>query len=361
MRKYFVFLALIGLTLIIYNVSFANVANTFHDMFAQGKGTDPNVCGYCHIPHNAAGNKIWSDWGNEAQLTSGPSSPIGNMCYTCHDGTATLMGQTTVFNASLQQHKVGGAADCDSCHTVHDNTNGKFVGIIETTSASTESATYCETCHDATQYPGADVHGNILGGSAHPYSDSGSLLDNSCNSCHMMHGAADYTTGALTNPILIADNTDSAYCATCHSSYMQTAVGGNKHPANLASAGTWGKVDCESCHDPHQPSDPNRPAILIEDNVDSNLCTTCHDPTSTTNGPAIGGSSHPTGVPFTTIGLAPSGSDIDDDNDGPDYPLNSANIVCESCHSPHQKGVDNPLLRITDDAAALCINCHPAK
>jgi predicted CXXCH cytochrome family protein len=365
MKRFFVLLWLVGFTLVVLaSKVVAGVANTKHDMYYLGKGTDPNVCGYCHVPHKphkAVGDKIWSDWGNEAQLTSGPSSPIGNMCYTCHDGTATNEGQDTVFNTALQQHKTGPGTDCNICHTVHDNTNGKFLGIAKTQSSLTESATYCETCHDATQYPGAELHGDHLAGSEHPYKDSGSLLDDSCNSCHKMHGAADYTTPTLTNPILKQDNTDSAYCATCHPSYVQATSGGNKHPANLASAGTWGKVDCESCHDPHQPDDPNRPAILKDDNVDSSYCSTCHEPSGTTNGPAIGQYSHPVGIAFTTIGDTPSGSDIDDDNDGADYPANSEVIVCESCHSAHQKGVDSPLLRITDDAGALCMNCHPNK
>ncbi|PIQ89521.1 MAG: hypothetical protein COV72_02540 [Candidatus Omnitrophica bacterium CG11_big_fil_rev_8_21_14_0_20_42_13] len=366
MKKVFVLLAGFIFVVAAYGTAVAGVANTDHDMYAEGKGTDPNVCGYCHIPHNAVGNKIWSDWGNEAQLTSGPSSPIGNMCYTCHDGTATNAGQTTVFNTALQQHKVGGTADCNSCHTVHDNTNGKFVGIVATQSANTEFATYCETCHDATQYPGAEIHGDHIAGSEHPYKDTGALLDTSCNACHQMHGAVNYTTGSLTNPILKADNTDSAFCAGCHPAKIQATSGANKHPANLTSGGAWGKVDCQACHDVHQPNDPGRPFVLLDDNVDSAYCLSCHDASSTTNGPKIGANSHPVGVGFsvtpTDPTLTPAGDAIDDNNTGgPDYPGNSSSIVCESCHSIHSKGVAAPLLRITAGAGTLCINCHPNK
>jgi predicted CXXCH cytochrome family protein len=361
MKKRSILLMGAGLLFLGYGIAEAVVANSKHDMYFLGKGTDPNVCGYCHVPHNAVGDKIWSDWGNEVQLTAGPSSAIGNMCYTCHDGTATDEGQTTVFNAALQQHKTESGADCNICHTVHDNTNGKFLGIEKTTSANTESATYCETCHDATMHPGAESYGDHLAGSQHPYKDTGGLLDKSCNACHKMHGAVNYTTTELTNPILKVDNTDSSYCAVCHSGHVQGATGGTKHPANLSSAGTWGKIDCESCHDPHQPDNPGHPAVLRNANVDSAYCATCHQATDTTNGPAIGANSHPVGISFTTVNLTPSGSDIDDDGDGPDYASNTASIVCESCHSVHLKGVASPHLRITADAGNLCLNCHTDK
>lgn len=361
MKKYFILLAIIVSWLTVNSFAFAGVANSEHDMFSEGKGTDPNVCGYCHVPHNATGDKIWSGWGNEAQLTSGPSSAIGNMCYTCHDNTATDIGMLTVFG-SLQQHKTGVGTDCNICHTVHDNANGKFLGIEKTQSAATESATYCETCHDATMYEGAGPHGDHLAGSEHPYKDTGVFLDESCNSCHQMHGAVNYTVGSLTNPILKVANTDSAYCATCHADHVQeTTTGDNKHPANLSSGGSWGKISCDACHDVHQPNDSGRAAILNGANVDSAYCVTCHKATEETFGPAIGAHSHPIGESFATVGLTPSANSIDDDGDGADYPGNSASIVCESCHSAHLQGAVEPLLRITAEAGSLCVNCHSGK
>lgn len=356
MKKCFVFA--VALILCGYATALAGVANTEHDMSYWGLGSDPNVCGYCHIPHNAAGDKIWSTWANEAQLSSGPSSPIGNMCYTCHDGTATDRGQLTVFNTALQQHKTDAGTDCNICHTVHDNTNGKFLGISPTYTyvsgyggSISETATYCETCHDATMYPGAEPLGDHMAGSEHPYVGVGG----SCNGCHQMHGAADYETGTLTNPILKQDNTDSAYCATCHADHVQTTAGGNMHPANSAA------VKCATCHDVHQPDNPGRPSILKDANINSAYCGTCHQATGTANGPAIGEYSHLTGNAFTTIGATPSADQIDDDDDGPDYPGNSEVIVCESCHSAHRRGVDAPLLRISDEGVTLCANCHSNK
>ena len=344
--------------------SFAGVAGTKHDMYFLGKGTDQNVCSYCHIPHNAAGEKIWSNWTNTAELTSGVSSPIGNLCYTCHDGTTTDLGAGTVFDIGLQQHKISPGSDCNFCHSVHDNTNGMFMNVAKTQSADTESATYCETCHDATMPTGAQPHGDHLAGSEHPYKDSGPVLDTSCNACHQMHGAVNNASPTLTNPILRFFNIDSGICTVCHVNKISSITGTAQHPAILSTAGTWGKVLCSDCHDIHQPNDPGRPAVLKDTNVNSAYCTTCHKPTDTTKGPAVGTYSHPAGAAFTTIGATPSADTIDDDSDGAaDYPGNSAVIACESCHSVHDKGVAKPLLRIqhaqnSGFPAELCLNCH---
>ncbi len=378
-KEVFLVFVMVLVLLCIPNFSFAGVANTEHDMFSEGKGTNTNICSYCHIPHNAAGNKIWSDWGNEAQLTSGPSSTIGNMCYTCHDGTASLVGQTTAFNSSLQQHKVTSGLDCDMCHSVHDNANGMFINIAK------KEDSYCAACHDGLVDAGG--LGDMTGVGNHqsywtsaashstgascsachysgPYNQAGT-----CNLCHVKaHGAANYSKGSITNPILRYDNSDSAFCATCHPVNTQASIGGNKHPANLSSAGTWGKVDCEGCHDPHQPGVADHPFILNDTNTDSQMCVNCHDGAQ---GPDIG-NSHPAPFAFGSIipldGSAatgtPPGNVIDDDGrNGPDYPLNSGDLICESCHGIHRKvdAAGTKLLRITNTNADLCSNCHTDK
>ncbi|HDZ76877.1 MAG TPA: hypothetical protein ENH41_02185 [Candidatus Omnitrophica bacterium] len=361
------------------NFSFAGVANTEHDMYAEGKGTNTNICSYCHIPHNAAGSKIWSDWGNEAQLTSGPSTAIGNMCYTCHDGTITNRGQTTAFNTAIQQHKISSGQDCDMCHSVHDNTNLKFMNIAK------KQQTYCAACHDNivnagglgdmtaignhpsywVSTPDHDISGSPTGAfctACHESVHYAQFDCRGCNFCHKAHEGANYSTAQISNPILKANNTDSEYCATCHPFKVQNASGGMKHPANLATAGTWGRVICQDCHDPHQVDKPNNPFILREQNVDSGYCTYCHDAVDTSNGPNIGGG-HPVDVALSMTpadpALTPVGSAIDDDDyNGIDYPLNSSNMICETCHSTHRKGTAVDVLR-ADGSSALCLNCHP--
>ena len=364
----------------IADLSFAGVAGSRHDMYFLSKGTDPNPCAYCHIPHNAAGDKIWSDWANEAQLTSGPSTTIGNMCYTCHDGTASYRGLNSVFNLSLQQHKISAGRDCDMCHSVHDNTNGQFMNIAG------KQNSYCAACHDAAvnagglgdhvSYPAN--HPNC--GGCHGVFELDSLGANgddaSCHLCHAKaHGAVNYTAGSITNPILKSNNTDSQYCGLCHPDLVQANSGGSKHPANT-SGSAYGKITCQSCHDPHQPGITNQLYLLTDSNIDSQMCIDCHNGSS---GPDIG-HSHPNQVSFGTIVPVdaspqtgtPPGNQINDNDydDGhsdpdtyPDYPANSASMICETCHSVHRKA-DNAgikLLRITNTNSALCLNCHTDK
>jgi predicted CXXCH cytochrome family protein len=296
------------------------------------------------------------------------------MCYTCHDGTATNVGQSTAFNTVLQQHKIASGEDCDMCHTVHDNTNGMFMKVAK------QQNSYCAACHNAAINAGG--LGDYTASGNHPSYWTSPPAHNTgaaCGTCHNMHddlqranscylchekghGAVDYSTTDVANPILRKDNTDSAYCASCHPVNTQTTTAGKKHPANLDVAGTWGKVDCESCHDPHQAQNPNFPFVLRNQNIDSAYCVYCHDETDETNGPKIG-ISHPQGVSFTTPptdpGKSPAGNTIDDDDiNGIDYPANSENIVCESCHSTHRKAQAAPLLRLTIDGSVLCLNCH---
>ena len=95
MEKWFYFVTILaGIFIMVFFIPlgtvFANVAGGPHDMTKRSyydKGKNP--CQYCHIPHNAAGEKIWAR-GDSATLTSGPYGSIGNMCYTCHDGTVTI-------------------------------------------------------------------------------------------------------------------------------------------------------------------------------------------------------------------------------------------------------------------------------
>ena len=371
-----------SLMLLAYNLSFAGVAGSKHDMYFLGKGTDPNVCSYCHIPHNAAGEKIWSKWANEARLTSGPSTAMGNMCYTCHDGTVTWRGQIA-FGSPSQQHKIPAGQDCDMCHSVHDNTNFRFMKV-----AQIVEFTYCPSCHNAAvnagglgdhvSAPGNHQSCNVCH-SGDDLENLGDSLDNAtCHLCHVRaHGGASETIGNITNPILSNYNKDSQLCGGCHSDNVQSASGGAKHPANT-SGGAYGKIICRNCHDPHQPGVVDRPYLLTETNIDSQMCINCHDGS---NGPDVG-HSHPYQVglgsivptdPSAQTGT-PLGNQINDDywnsfgmpvppDMSPDYPLNSASVICETCHSVHRKAdaSGTKLLRITNTNSALCFNCHTDK
>lgn len=360
-------------------LSFAALTGSKHDMFVQGKGTSPDICSYCHIPHNAIGEKIWSNW-KKSQMPAGYTT-IGNMCYTCHDGTVTNLGQATAFNSSLQQHKIPAGSDCDMCHSVHDNANGSFMNL-----AQISEYTYCPSCHNAAvnagglgdhvNKPGNHQNCNVCHTGADMYYISGSVDDSTCHLCHARaHGAVNYSAPGVANPILKESNTDSYICVNCHPMAYQGASGGKRHPSSMSSAGAYGKLICQTCHDAHQPGVTDHPALLTEPNIDSQMCINCHDGTS---GPAIG-HSHPNQVGLGDIVPkdasaatgTPLGNQINDNyypyftnhkiwDSNLDYPANSASVICETCHSVHRKADDQgtKLLRITNTNSALCLNCH---
>lgn len=378
--RIFIFL---GPVLLSCGPGFANVTGSQHDMFAMGKGTNKNVCSYCHIPHNAIGKKIWSNW-NKATMptTFGPSGntldELMAMCYTCHDGTVTSVGLQTVFNWRRQSHRLPPDKGCALCHSVHDNSQGKFLRIGKTKSAVTESATYCETCHGATPHEGAEDLGDHLAGSEHPYKDAGHLLDESCNSCHSMHNAEGYYTDrpGPSKPILKKANRDSVYCMECHPGYQWN---GDRleHPTNLYPANLWGRVPCESCHDVHQPKAPGRPFGLMSVTKNGADCESCHE-TSTTPPPRGGGGmeevqpeygpkgpklpwNHPRpeniSQDYNDPALTPRANQINDDGvKGPDYPGAASVFTCESCHSVHKKGREASFLR--RKSKNVCDKCH---
>jgi hypothetical protein len=189
---------------------FAAVQGSDHDMTTAAE----QLCFACHVPHNAEGATLWA-----RDLTANPFSGVQALCYTCHDGGVTSIGFTTVFDVAKEQHATVGA-DCSgagACHDVHDqnpNGTGKFTvaGVTQTNNS------YCETCHDATPFSGAEVWGDHTAGITH--FTNGTTF--TCNQCHTIHGATAQTLNpvGLTNPILLDDNEPGgfygAFCISCH-------------------------------------------------------------------------------------------------------------------------------------------------
>jgi len=374
---------LIGSSLLLLPVlTFAGVEGSDHDLTASGT----KLCFACHIPHNALGDKLW------AQTPSGTFGGVQDLCYTCHDGSVTNVGLTTVFDVTLEQHLTVGA-DCSgdaACHDVHNqnpNGNGRFVVVTETNNS------YCETCHDATPFPGAEGLGDHTAGLTH-FTNGGTFT---CNQCHSVHGTVHQTTNppGLTNPILLVDNIPGAYygafCISCHSGtappeaipgtggvassdpfdYSENGNDGTetKHPT-ITTTGPFPVGGCNRCHDVHDPAATPVNYILQEDNFDSQFCVSCHNGV---NGPDVGANSHYTGLPSDVnmnAGLVPPlpwANQIDEDgNVGIDWPSADPNfMVCETCHSVHREGWTGTdasyfLRHGNGTLNQLCSACHTA-
>lgn len=344
----------IGLGLVMIPVfAFAGIAGSDHDL----TGSSQKLCQTCHIPHNAQGDKLW--W----TTPSGTYGGVMDLCYSCHDGGIAFA--SPVFDLLLENHATVGT-DCSgdgACHDVHNqnpNTTGRFVVVTRTNNS------YCETCHDDTQFPGAEGLGDHTAGDNH-YTNTTTFT---CNQCHTVHGATLQTTNpvGLTNPVLLADNNPSYYgmfCAMCHIgvapdpafpgtggvaasdtfAYTEYVNDGTetKHPSATAYP-----IACNTCHDVHDPSGTPEgngvgSYILKADNTNSAYCVSCHDGTS---GPGVGSTTHYTGIPSDVnmnSGLTPPlpwANQIDEDgNTGQDW-LSATNnsMVCETCHSVHRQG-----------------------
>ncbi len=358
----------------------AGVSGSDHDLTGSGE----KLCFACHIPHNALGDKLWS------RTPSGTFTGVQDLCYTCHDGSVTTTGALTAFDDTKQQHANVGD-DCSgtgACHDVHNQNpigTGKFTvaGVTQT------NGSYCETCHDATPFTGAEGLGNHTAGITH-FTNGGTFT---CNQCHTLHGATAQTTnpGTLTNPILLGDNQPGAYygafCISCHNGaapaaampgtggvaatdiwdYAEATNDGTewKHPTT-STTGATPVGGCDKCHDVHDPAGTDYGYLLMSDNQNSAYCTSCHN---AAGAPPVGANTHFTGAPTDVnmnSGLTPAlpwGIQIDEDGTaGSDWPTAGNVMVCETCHSIHKEGdqtVDGGyLLRDANSNNQICQACH---
>lgn len=365
----------------------AGVAGSDHDL----TGTGAKLCFSCHIPHNALGDKLW------ASTPSGTFTGVQDLCYTCHDGSVTSVGATTAFDALKQQHLTVGP-DCSgdgACHDVHNqnpNTTGRFLVVAD----GDADGTYCDECHGATPFTGAEALGDHTAGITHVTTGTAPAPAGfTCNQCHTPHGAVAQTTNppGLTNPILLADNQPGAFygafCISCHNGSAPAAAmagtGGvaasdvhnyamatndgteTMHPTTSTTGGTP-VGGCNKCHDVHDPAGTDTGYLLMADNANSAYCLSCH---SAAGAPQVGANTHFTGVPTDVnlnSGLTPPlpwANQLDDDNNaGADFASATANyMACETCHSVHRNGATTPggyFLRHENTNNEICQSCHSA-
>ncbi|HWR84315.1 MAG TPA: cytochrome c3 family protein [Candidatus Deferrimicrobium sp.] len=385
-----------GLALLVPGVVSAGISGSDHDMrtYAGGGTVTKELCFACHVPHNASGSKLW------ARTIGGPFSGVQNLCYTCHDGTISTVGSTTAFDAAKEQHKnVGGECSADgACHDVHNqnpNTTGRFLVVAD----DNANATYCDECHDATPFTGAEALGDhTTSGNNHAVGVAGTGGTLTCDGCHTPHGATAQSSpiGGLTNPALLAsNNTATVYgqlCVSCHNgtaptaavsgtggvssadvyNYSETGTDGTetKHPTMAATGGGGFTIGgCNLCHDVHNPGGATTNGYVLKaSGANSAYCVSCHNGTT---GPTVGANSHPVNaVPSNTSmntgsPALPWAQQIDEDGTaGADWASATTNwIVCESCHSVHRQGFTGAgheyfLRNANSTANELCVRCH---
>jgi DmsE family decaheme c-type cytochrome len=164
-------------------------------------------------------------------------------CQTCHEDTVKGMKGT---------HHTNVAGSCATCHgdpTAHlKGAEEGAPGPIKSFKGMKphEASQACLTCHDKGHQAGFE-------GSVH---DRRKVA---CTSCHSVH---DFKSphGQLKTA------RDSETCNGCHPQIRAKTMRSSHHPVRE------GKMECSSCHEPH---DGSRPKLMKADWV-TDQCLTCH-------------------------------------------------------------------------------------
>lgn len=196
------------------------------------------VCVYCHTPHDASASAATPLWNRVLPSTAGYS-----------------MYKSSTMDASLPSAPDGVSLACLSCHdgtvAVDSITNTPNTGWVDT-----------------------GVH----------YRMSPDTSGNSCGKCHTpqgdlagLYGAHDATVKYLTQNL-----TDDHPVSMDYPTVLQDPRFNIPPGTGVFSNGIRlfnGKVQCASCHDPHNPDEQNaegRDPFLRTSKSYSNLCMTCH-------------------------------------------------------------------------------------
>ncbi|MEA1981509.1 MAG: cytochrome c3 family protein [candidate division Zixibacteria bacterium] len=275
-----------------------------HDVHTQ----NPNVTGKFL---NSAISKIDNSW-----------------CVDCHDGTAFNSAATALGDHTAGiTHFTNTGFTCYQCHTPHGATaqTTNPVGLtnpilLADNQPNAYYGSFCISCHN-----GIPPSGGVTG--------SGGMAANDI---------FDYTEA-------IADGSET------------------KHPS-ITTESAIPVSGCNFCHDVHDPDGTAYGYLLLEDNTNSAYCVSCHDGT---NGPGVGATSHYTGLPLDVNmndGLTPPLPWADQINEdafpGIDWPSATTNMmVCETCHSVHRSGWKSFgsgyfLRRPNSSNNEICSICH---
>jgi predicted CXXCH cytochrome family protein len=191
-----------------------------------------------------------------------------------------------------------------------------------------------------------------------------------CATCHTPHAVASGDGNGVAF-FLRSTNTNSSFCMRCHRNAVGKQEGGN-HPTGISLAGIpdslkqagslFGteppnQIICETCHLPHGGIENRFLVLSIEDPATrSVLCEACHTRNpGRADDPALNRFSHPLDIPPGTGGTIPAAWT----NGEKVFLGRNGELVCRTCHKPHNAGSPEHLLIEEGEKDALCIQCHP--
>ncbi len=372
------------------------------------------TCGFCHAPHNALGEKLWSLKARDA------GDVIEGLCDSCHAKGGLAEQKTTghlshpigaipklqgefretlpLFTASGKKDKKG-AVTCATCHDLHRWEAGKDKGPgdrkIEGDRFNSflrapydDNAKLCSACHEENALVVKTDHDlRITAPSATNLLEQTVDQSGVCGACHLVHNA--FGNRLWARGVGPGGDRNQALCAGCHArrkAASHKTLPEPNHPMNMAltdakrslrnrletdlplfdsegERSEQGTVSCPTCHNVHR-WDPDKAVAGAGENLEGD-----------------GGTSFLRKSNLPNSGLCTSCHNLKGYVVGTDHDMHvtapeaknqldmsvSQSGVCSACHVPHGAKNDGYLLWARDLGGAnafrpeqLCLSCHAA-
>ncbi len=191
----------------------------------------------------------------------GAQTNVGRVCVFCHTPHASLVQSVPASNVlPLWNHSRSSVAS----YTVYDSTtmNATAADFATTDTDSLKVSNLCMSCHDGT----VAVHTLVN-------------APNEASPVTITSGGNVTAAGLITStPNLGSDLSNDHPVNFTYNTALADEDKELNDPATDAAVAALlssGQVQCSSCHNPHDDTQPGGPFMRL-DNTDSALCTTCH-------------------------------------------------------------------------------------
>jgi predicted CXXCH cytochrome family protein len=332
------------------------------------------VCRSCHLPHGAADKKSLLIYENHKD----------SLCIQCHiqkkgfENSPHYLSVIDQNEKNIKGQRASEIGPCSPCHLAHQG-SGKLMWARTSKLSDTEPGKICLSCHSPGNsgekvMPGTFSHPIGIALSEEPQQLPLPLFDMNgsnrngkiqCSTCHNFHNPSPLYIDSKNSAekhskfLRIKNNRPSSLCTACHPRFR--LVEGTNHDLNITSPGFINAAGqqivegdtCSPCHMAHHNeqkkylwSAPKGPSLLkgwektstAPDNLMVMLCTGCHSSENSAKGkiPLFG--LHPREI------IAEGMLEININETSEHFPLftdqgevsETGNIVCSSCHNPHQ-------------------------